>query len=119
MEGVVNGASQIPSIAGGGIAPGSLISIHGVRFATPTTVVIRKSRRDFHLNVVNGGLHRIDAWVPYDVPVGTAALVLRSQGKESEPVSVTLERGALGLFAANQKGFGPGSAENVTPNGIR
>lgn len=121
-QGVVNAASQRPPAAGGAIATGSLISIHGVRFASDpkaNIVQLKTPKGALDLPVLHASPQRLDAWIPPTASPGVAGLSVRAYGQESSPESVNLLRAAFGLFSANEKGWGLARAENVSAAGVR
>jgi hypothetical protein len=109
-EGVVNAATQRPASAGGAIAPGSLISVHGVRLASPkmaTTVQLRFGRgRHAVLPVQSAEWGRIDAWIPGNIPPGPATLAVFVNGEESDTAPLEIGNSAVGLFSRNREGWG-------------
>jgi uncharacterized protein (TIGR03437 family) len=120
-DGVVNAASQRPGAAGGAIAPASRISIHGVRFAPEVQanrVLLRGAGRSLTLPVLRATTTRLEAWIPAGAPLGTAALSVQSNGLESQPVSIRIDRSAPGFFSVNEEGWGLARADNLSA-GVR
>jgi uncharacterized protein (TIGR03437 family) len=94
--GIVNAASYLPSIA-----PGSLVAIYGSNFAAATaqadTLPLPTALRGTQVLVndtpapmlfVSPG--QINIQVPYEIPVGTAHLVVRSAVGTSTPANFTV-----------------------------
>ncbi len=120
-DGVVNAASQRPGAAGGAIAPASRISIHGVRFAPEVRanrVLLRGAGRALTLPVLSATTTRLEAWIPPGAPLGTAALSVQSNGLESQPVMLRIDRSAPGFFSVNEEGWGLARADNLSA-GVR
>ncbi len=121
-QGVVNAASQRPAAAGGAIATGSLISIHGVGFAPdPKANVVRLKtpKGTLVLPVLHANPQRLEAWIPPSASPGPAELSVRSSGQDSAPEPVNLLHSGLGLFSANDKGWGVARTDStsVPPGG--
>ena len=120
-QGVVNAASQRPAAVGGAIARGSLITIHGVRFAAGVEgnrVVLESGGKVRALTVVKAAPERLDAWIPADVALGPARLTVTSNGIAGAPETVAILKSAPGLFAANGEGWGPARSANTPANSI-
>ena len=113
-QGVVNAASQRSAAVGGGIARGSLITIHGVRFAAAASgnriLLERAGSTPRALVILHADPQRLDAWIPPDVPPGDARLRVVSDGLEAPPEPIAIRKAAPGLFSANGEGWGPARA---------
>lgn len=120
-QGVVNAASQRPAAAGGAIARGSLISIHGIHFAASAQanrIVLASAEGSRALTVLHADQQRLDAWIPPDAPLGPARLTLISGGMESAPEAIVILKSAPGLFSANGEGWGPARSTNTPRNPV-
>jgi hypothetical protein len=121
LQGVVNAASQRPAAAGGVVATGSLISLHGVRFAEDpkdNVVRLKTPKGTLALPVLHASLQRLEAWIPQNVPGGPAEVTVRSNGQESSPESMNLVRAGLGLFSANEQGWGQARLKNALDRSV-
>ena len=91
------------------ISPGSLISIFGSGLAAMTasapSIPFPMSVADTSVTI--GGVPapvlfespgQINVQVPWEVPVGLAAVVVRTRGASSAPASITVQSAAPGLF---------------------
>ncbi len=102
---VVNGASFI----GGGVAPGSLISIFGSGLATGeqqadslplagTLGATEVSVNGKSCPLLYAGPNQINAQLPLGIAPGMAVLTVSAGGEQSNSVAVTVEAAAPGLF---------------------
>jgi uncharacterized protein (TIGR03437 family) len=109
---VVANAASYSTVA---ISPGSLISIFGSNLAGITasapSVPLPMSIADTSVTV--GGVPapilfespgQINAQVPWEVPAGPAAVVVRTRGASSAAVNVTIQPAAPGLFTDRNGG---------------
>ena len=122
--GVVNGASFRPSAAsGGGVAPGSIISIFGTNLARsiagasalplPTTLVgtsVTMAGRPVPLFFVSP--NQINAQVPWAAATGSSTLTVTTAAGASAPAAVTISAFSPGIFAQASNGRGPGAIQN-------
>jgi uncharacterized protein (TIGR03437 family) len=135
LAGAVTTFAQTPLVASGGVlnaasfatnqgvAPGSLVSIFGTNLATDLaaadTIPLSMSLGNVSVTFnnipspmlfvnhdsVNGD--QINAQLPYEVPTGSAQVVVTSGGNSSAPANVNVIPAAPGIFAVN---FGVGQA---------
>ncbi len=111
IAGVTNAGSYSPTA----ISPGSLISIFGsglsAMTASASSIPLPMSVAD--TSVIIGGVPapvlfespvQINVQVPWEVPVGLAAVVVRTRGASSVPASITVQSAAPGLFT-DQGGY--------------
>ncbi len=107
---MVNRASLIPpTLAGGALARGAAITIHGVRFGNAPVVLLRNGGVTVPLRVLASEPEKIDAVVPENAPLGAATLVVG----QSKPFPVEIAASNPGIFARNNRGWGPGQIENA------
>jgi hypothetical protein len=103
QNGVVNRASLIPpTLAGGALARGAAITIHGVRFGNAPVVALRSGAVTVPLRVLASEPEKIDAVVPENAPLGIAALVVG----QSKPFPVEVAASNPGIFARNHSPVG-------------
>ena len=117
-------------LAGGGVAPGSIVSVFGVnlapKIATFSGVPLPDSLGDVSLTVADDtgflaaaplffvSTGQINFQVPWEVqPFGTATFTPVVSGAKGEPVSVNMRLFAPGLFTIDQTGHGQGSVNNA------
>jgi uncharacterized protein (TIGR03437 family) len=106
---VVRAVTNAASFRNDAIAPGSLIALFGSRLAPitagPAPVPLPLALAD--VSVTINGLAApllyvsptlIDAQVPAGIPPGQAAMVVRTGGVASQPVSIAVRRTAPGIF---------------------
>ena len=118
QNGVFNSASRIPSgLTGGSLALRSRFTIEGVRLVDPAAkirVLLHHGERSILLPVISSDPRRIDAWLPADAPPGTAAtLTVESAAGKSLAFPVIVVSSEPGLYAANEKGWGPAKIEST------
>jgi uncharacterized protein (TIGR03437 family) len=122
--GILNGASfRLPDVPGGGVAPGSIISIFGTNLAAstgaasavplPTSIggtSVTIGGRPAALYFVSAG--QINAQVPWATTPGPAPVVVTTGAGASAPVNVTVQAAAPGIFSQASNGKGPGAIQN-------
>jgi uncharacterized protein (TIGR03437 family) len=108
---VTNAASYLQ----GALSPGSLISIFGSGLAPITanapTIPLPLSVADTSVTI-NGfpapllfeSPGQINAQIPWEIPPGSATVVVRTRGALSPPVQVTVQQAAPGLFTDESGG---------------
>jgi uncharacterized protein (TIGR03437 family) len=122
QEGVRNAASRIPpSLPGGALAPGARFTIAGLRLAAAgaqTRVRIAQGTRSIEAQVISAGPERIEARVPMEARAGEAQLTVVRADQSSRAFALRIAPAALGIFAKNGSGWGPGRIvnEDGTPN---
>ena len=121
QNGVVNAASRIPpTLAGGAIARGARIAIHGVRFGSvkeSVSVNLRDSHRETPFLVTTVTPEEIEAIVPLSAPLGHAELVVAVNGERSAPFAVDVAASNPGIFSRNGLGWGPADAGTIAADG--
>jgi len=112
--GIVNSANRTA-----GLSPGTVVEIDGANMSlgtcvantepwptqlpcSPTRVVV--GNRDAQLYYVSPG--QINAQIPSDLPLGSVSVAVFRGGVQSNPVVITLDRVAPGLYTANASGSG-------------
>jgi len=122
--GILSGASfRFPDAPGGGVAPGSIISIFGTNLASSTgaatAVPLPNSLNGTSVTI--GGTPaalyfasagQINAQVPWGTAAGSAAVVVTTAAGASAPVNVTVQTAAPGIFSQTSNGKGPGAIQN-------
>jgi uncharacterized protein (TIGR03437 family) len=105
VSAITNAASYAPDV----ISPGSLISVFGSGLAASTSTApsapLPLSLADTSVTI-NGVVapllfvspQQINAQVPYGIAAGPAAVVIRTTGVPSPPVTVTIRPAAPGIF---------------------
>jgi uncharacterized protein (TIGR03437 family) len=106
--GIVNAASSKP-----GVAPGELIAIYGSNLAAATAQAaatplphslgatsVSINGTDLPLLFVSSG--QINAQLPYETKVGTARLIVKSNGVSSPPVDFEVTTASPGVFTKPQ-----------------
>jgi len=128
-RGVLNAASLAPpGLPNGGLARGGVFTVFGANLgpATPATVSEFPLTPNFsgvNLTVTQGGITvsaipvfvsagQINAILPSNTPLGTAALRVGFNGRVSAPVPVEVRANSPGIFAISSGGFGPGVVQN-------
>lgn len=109
QEGIVDAASHRPASAGGRIAPGTVVAIHGVLFASASRrnqVLLRVRGREVQLPVLSSSGQLLEAWLPLDTPLGVGLVTVTSDGRKSAAAQVEIQQDALGLYSANGQGWG-------------
>lgn len=103
QEGVRNDASRIPpSLAGGAIAPGALVSIEGLRF--PPDVQVRL--RGTPIAVLRSDVKQIVARIPADAAIGPGTLTVHNADGPSRPFAIRIAP-VPGIYSVNGLGWGP------------
>lgn len=114
-NGIANAASHIPStLPGGSLARGARFLLEGVRFGSAPIVTIQ-SAQPVRATIINATATRIEARIPPDAPLGPAKLTVTSQNETSDAYSITIVDANPGLYARNQRGWGPGAIDNLNP----
>ncbi len=122
--GILNGASfRLPDAPGGGVAPGSIISIFGTNLATSTAAAsavplpfslsgtsVTIQGRPAALYFVSAG--QINAQVPWATTAGTVPVVVTVNSTASAPANLTVQAAAPGIFSQASNGKGPGAIQN-------
>jgi uncharacterized protein (TIGR03437 family) len=122
--GILNGASfRFPGAPGGGVAPGTIISIFGTNLATAasaaTSVPLLKNLNGTSVTI--GGIAaplffvsagQINAQVPWSTPSGSQAVVVTLNGASSAVSSLTVQTASPGIFSQISNGKGPGAIQN-------
>ncbi len=122
--GILNGASfRLAAAPGGGVAPGSIISIFGTGLATstasatsvPLTTTLNGTSvtiggRAAPLFFVSAG--QINAQVPWIVTAGSQPVVVTVNGTASAAVNVVVQATSPGIFSQASSGQGPGAIQN-------
>lgn len=129
-NGVTNGASYLPlDFPGGGVAPGSLISIFGVNLGpvTPisasrlplptelggTEVIVGDTMRCYLIYV---SAQQVNCQLPGDLDRDRIRLFLRTRDRdmirESAPIEIRISSANVGIFGMNGNGRGPAAALN-------
>jgi uncharacterized protein (TIGR03437 family) len=123
QNGILNSASRIPSaLTGASIARRSRFTIEGVRLGTAPSgvrVLLEHGERSILLPVISVDSTRMEAWMPAAAPPGPGKLRVETSAGTSKPFPVAVVRSQIGLFSANQKGWGPGRIDNIGSNGKR
>ncbi len=118
QNGVVNQASQIvPTLAGGALARGARIEIHGIRLTTSdgkTAVTLG----GISLTVLSANAKRIETLIPLDASLGSANMIVTA-ASGSAPFSVEIVASNPGLYSRNGQGWGPARIENLDAKGKR
>jgi len=121
---IVNGASFRPAAAPNtSVAPGSIVSIFGVRLATETlfATVLPLPNTIGGTSVTIGGiaaplffvsLGQINAQVPWNVPSGNQPVLVKTSAGSSSSVNVTVTNTAPGIFSLASNGSGQGVIQN-------
>lgn len=118
-NGIRNAAAQIPtSLPAARLAPGSRISLTGIRLAPQPRVTLRAGARDFPLTILSAEPARIEAVIPAGVPPGAAALKVTVGGEDSPGYALSIAAAAPGLFTRNGRGWGPADAPPTRPGAI-
>jgi len=116
QNGVFNAASHIaPSLAGGPLAPGALVTIEGVRLGSSkqsTSAALLKDGVRIPLETIAVRSAQLDVLIPASAPIGQASLVVTVNGETSNPFSVELASSNPGIFSRNGLGWGAGRVEN-------
>ncbi len=108
QERVFNAASHIPpSLPGGALAPGSRITIEGLRFGAAPRVNLEAQGKEFAVRVLSASPERIEALLPDSLPPGSGSLTVDNQDGRSRPFPVRLAPSSFGIFSANGKSWGP------------
>jgi len=120
--GVVNSGSYTAQ----GVAPGSLVSIFGTNLAASTSsgnsIPLPTALSDVTSVTFNGipaGLYfvssgQINAQLPFNVPTGTADIVVNRSSGASAPQSVNVVPASPGIFTTNAEGTGQAFAYDNT-----
>src|SRR5450432_4055410 len=123
QDGVYNAASRMPaSLAGGSLAPGSLITIRGVRLteaSSTSQVRIGADGASRDLTILSASPDVIEAQIPGDAPSGNAQLTVTNARGSSRPYELTILPASFGIYGLNGQGFGPGRLWNIGVNGER
>lgn len=133
---VVNAASFMPQgLPGGAIAQGSIFSLFGSNIGpsqgvsatsfplaiTVAGVGITVSQGNVSVNAipiyVSSG--QINAIMPSNAPTGLASLRVTVNSARSNAVPVRIATSAVGIFAANSAGSGPGILQNFVGPGVQ
>jgi len=128
-RGITNGASYMSnSLAGGGIAQGSIFSLFGTDLGPQQGVQvsafpIQTSLAGVSVSVTQGksvvaalpiyvSATQVNAIMPSNTPPGRVAVTVSYDNSVSNPSPVTVVSSAFGIFTANSAGFGPGILTN-------
>lgn len=123
--GVTNTASYVdPSLPHGGIAQGAMFTIFGRNLGPESPAVVdrfplAKTFRGVSVRVTVGGVtldaipvvvwnQQVSAVLPSNTPTGNGNIQLTYNGVSSNVFPIRIVRHALGIFALNQAGNGPG-----------
>jgi uncharacterized protein (TIGR03437 family) len=126
-NGVVNAASTTPlALADLAIGRGALLTIRGKRFGESPSDISAKFNGpagEKSLTIVSVNNLTITARVPADAALGRTSLIVIAEGQRSAPYPVKVVRAQFGIYAANDKGWGPGRIQNLSgaarrPNGV-
>ena len=125
-----NAASYMPAgIPAGAIAQGSIFSVFGANLGPSTPAglsggfPLQTNLAGVTINVIQGAITvqaiplfvsaiQINAIMPSNAPIGTAALQVVFHNARSNLSPVRIANNALGIFTALQSGLGPGAIEN-------
>lgn len=117
QNGVFNAASHIaPTLAGGALAPGALVTIQGVRLGSSrstTSVSFHKGAVSIPMETLSVHNAQVDALLPMAAPIGGASLVVTVNGEASLPFPVEVVPSNPGIFSRNGLGWGAGRIENA------
>ncbi|MCX6619876.1 MAG: hypothetical protein NTY38_02120 [Acidobacteria bacterium] len=108
-DGVRNAASVIPGgLPAGGVAPGSVIAIHGEGFlpARELRVVIDAGGRQSITTATAAGARDLRAVLPVETEPGFVSVRVLADGRPSNPVSVRVVPAAFGIFTDDDSGGG-------------
>ncbi len=112
QNGVVNAASRIPAtLRGAAIARGARFLIFGVRFTGTVKVNLRSGGHTVQAAIRSVTPEKIEALMPASAPLGENTLTVQTDGGESRPFPVTVAAAAIGLYSANELGWGQGRIE--------
>ena len=89
--------------------------IHGVHLADnrPVSVLLTQGKFSIAAPVLTASSLEVEARIPLEAPLGTAALTLRSGSESSAPFVVRIVPAAIGIYTRNGLGWGPGSIRNL------
>jgi uncharacterized protein (TIGR03437 family) len=122
QNGVVNLASRIPpTLAGGAIARGALLSIYGIRLGSTdhTAVTLSHGGNAIGIQIVSIFPRRIEALMPRTAPLGSGSVTVTVDGKPSKAFPVMVVDSNPGIFARNGEGWGPGRIDNIDASASR
>jgi uncharacterized protein (TIGR03437 family) len=128
-RGVVNAASYAPpGVPAGSIARGSVFAVFGrglgpAQFTQVSQFPIQIQLAGVSLRITQGNTAldaypifvsagQLGAILPSNTPLGKVALRVSYNGQQSNPAVIDVVPSAVGLFAMNSGGFGPGSVQN-------
>jgi uncharacterized protein (TIGR03437 family) len=127
---VVNAASNTPiALADSAIGRGALLTIRGKRFKpfiesqSDLSVKLIGPAGEKALAIMAAEPSLVTARVPADAPLGPASLIVVVDRERSLPYPVKVVRAQFGIYAVNEKGWGPGRIQNLRgaarrPNGV-
>jgi len=106
--GVVNAAGRMPfSSPGGGLAPGTLVTIDGLRFAPgKVSVELEAGGRVYEAGILQVSGERILARLPLFSYSGPGRVFVKAGGRRSTGADVVLAPAAFGIFTVNGQGWG-------------
>jgi uncharacterized protein (TIGR03437 family) len=108
QEGIFNAASRTsPSLPYGALAPGSRVTIEGLRFEQNSEV--RLGSRT--LQILSATRTRLDVLLPAQLPLGPSSVTVSNRDGVSRPFPVRVAAAGLGLYSTNGKGWGPARME--------
>ncbi len=97
QDGVSNAASGLPtSLPFGGLAPGSRVVIHGVRFEHPK-LIIRSNSTSYTATTLKASDRVAEFLLPRQLPLGPAQLIVDADSGSSHPFPVTITANGFGI----------------------
>ena len=100
QDGVSNAASHVASsLPYGGIAPGSRITVRGVRLENPVLLINQRKARTLKVERASA-----EFLLPRDLRPGPAQLVVDAAGGPSRPFPVTIVGSAFGIQTLRRSG---------------
>ena len=115
-DGVRNAASQIPGgLPGGGVAPGSLISIRGQGFdrLRAARVIVQAAGRQWMVPATVHSPFELRAVLPSEVAPGFVALSVLAEGRPTNTVAFRVVPSAFGILTDDSLGMGAAVADSV------
>jgi len=91
-----------------------------LRLAGPgsgTHVHVKQGSSDREAALITADAERIEARMPADATPGDSELVVTRDGQSSRPYAIRVAPAAFGIFARNEKGWGPGEIFNTGTHG--
>jgi uncharacterized protein (TIGR03437 family) len=109
---------SIFAIFGDNLGPAALVLVSGLPFPSTaglagTSVSVTVGATTVTCLMVGTLKTQIAAVLPSNTPAGTGTVRVTYNGQTSAPAAITVVARALGIFALNQAGSGPGVLQNV------